>query len=111
MTRRRMSWWYHNAKSRRVFQHYRYARTPTPDNPRSKGYGYRYLVGHNDWVNGKPPGADALIYRLPIVLANPDELLLSVEGERDADAALDLGTLATTHHGGAGKFTAAMAES
>jgi hypothetical protein len=106
-----MSWWYHDANSRRVFQHYRYPRTPTENDPRDKAYGYRYLVGDNDWVDGKPPGADGLIYRLPLVLANRDARLIGAEGERDADSALGLGALATCHHGGGGHFTEAMAES
>src|SRR5687767_5106678 len=106
----RMSWWYHDERGRRIFQHYRYPRTPTPDDQRTKGYGYRYLVADNEWQQGKPPGADRLIYRLPVVLANPDARLVLTEGERCADAAVRRGLLASTHHGGAGKFTEAMAE-
>lgn len=112
-----MKWWYHDANSRRVFQHYRKDRTPTPDDPRTKAYGYRYLVAVpgqtvvGEWVDRKPPGADSLIFRLPLVLDNRDELLLLAEGERCACAALNRGVLASTHHGGAGRFSEAMAES
>lgn len=106
-----LTWWYHDASGRQRFQHYRCSRVPTPGDPRTKTYGYRYLVGHNDWRYQKPPGADALIYRLPEVLAYPEARLILTEGERDADAARAQGALASCHHGGAGKFTQAMAES
>lgn len=112
----RFRWWYHDAEGRAVFQHYRYPRRPTEDDPREKGYGYRVPTGVvngrvQGWNNIKPPEADALLYRLPWVLANRDALLLSTEGERDVDAARGIGLLATSHHGGAGKFTVAQAES
>lgn len=107
-----MHWDYHEPNGRKAFQHYRYPRTPTDTDPRTKGYGYRYLVGDNEWVEGKPDGADALIYRLPLVLANPDVTTYLTEGERDADALLrPQHALASCHHGGAGKFTEAMAKS
>jgi hypothetical protein len=108
-----MKWWYHDANGAAVFQHYRIT---DPDDPRGKRYGYRYpktIKGRvvTEWCYQKPPIADSLMYRLPWVLGNPDERLLLAEGERDADAALRLGVLASSHHGGAGKFTEAMAES
>lgn len=106
-----LTWWFHDAEGRQKFQHYRRSRVSTPDDPRTKTYGYRFLKGHNDWDWSKPRGADALIYRLPEVLANPDARLVLTEGERDADAARARGVLASSHHGGAGKFTQAMAES
>lgn len=116
----RRYWWYHDVAGHPVFQHYRYPRKPTPDDPRDKAYGYRYPLdidySHKPegmvlgWVNGKPEGADALIYRLPIVLALPRRVLWLTEGEADADAAAAHGLLATCHHGGAGKFTEAQAE-
>lgn len=106
---RLMRWWYHDGEGRGVFQHYR--RTD-PSDPRGKRYGYRYLVGDNDWKYAKPPGADRLIYRLPLVLANPDATLYLTEGERDADALLiPKIALASCHHGGAGKFTEQQADS
>jgi hypothetical protein len=103
-----MAWWYHDSRGRRVFQHYR---VDEPDKPRGKRYGYRYLIGDNDWCYTKPARADSLVYRLPLVLANPDATLAAVEGERDADRGLEAGVLTTCHHGGAGKFTVAQAES
>lgn len=116
--RRFMRWWYHDSAGTPVFQHYRVSQRPTPDDPREKRYGYRVPTEIRDgvvqgWIEpwGKPAIADSLIYKLPLVLANPDARLLSCEGERDACAALDRGILASSHHGGGGKFTEAMAES
>ena len=111
-----MRWWYHSADRTPVFVHYRYPRRPTPDDPRTKGYGYKYPVAIVDnkvseWVQGKHPQADSLIYGLPLVLANPDARLVLTEGEADSDAARALGILASCHHGGAGKFSDSMAES
>src|SRR4051794_206854 len=95
----RIHWWYHDADGHRVFQHYRYDRVPTRDDPRTKAYGYRFpkLVQDGlliEWNWTKHPLADTLLYRLPWVLAHPDETLLLVEGERDADVATRLGVLA-----------------
>lgn len=112
----RLQWWFQNAEGQRLFQHYRYSRNPTVDDPRTKAYGYRcpaeiWRGVVVDWAYKKPAVADSLIYRLPLVLANPDARLVLTEGERDADALLRKGRLASSHHGGAGKFTEAMAES
>jgi hypothetical protein len=107
----RLHWWYHDERGCRIFQHFRYPHTPTPEDPRTKGYGYRYLVADNDWIYRKPNDADRFIYGLPRVLANSEAKLVLTEGERCADSALARGVLATSHHGGAGKFTEAMAES
>jgi hypothetical protein len=108
-----MAWTYHDDNSRAVFQHYR---VEDPADPRGKRYGYRVPVAFRngvvkEWDYRKPAIADSLIYRLPLVLANPDARLLLVEGERDACALLQRRILASSHHGGAGKFTEAMAKS
>jgi len=110
-----MCWWYQGADGTPVFQHYR---VNDPDLPRGKRYGYRSpakIVDNRvvEWVRPwtKHPLADSLIYRLPLVLANPDARLVLTEGERDAVAAIGRRILATSHHGGAGKFTQAQAES
>src|SRR5262245_25695009 len=113
MTARWMGWTYHDSESRPVFQHYR---VDDPEEPRGKRYGYRVPRSIRDgvvqgWEYRKPPEADGLVFRLPLVLANPDAKLVIAEGERCACAGLERGILATTHHGGAGKFTEAMAES
>src|SRR5262245_7304364 len=109
-----LEWTYHDRAGKAVFQTYR---VTDRSSPRGKRYGYRYpevVVGHQvtEWVWQKHPKADTLLYRLPLVLANPDADLLSVEGERDVDAAVRPKlALATSHHGGAGKFTEAQAQS
>jgi hypothetical protein len=107
-----IKWWYHDENGKPVFQHYR---IDDPDSPRGKRYGYRYptkvrdnVVHEWDWT--KHPLADSLIYRLHWVLANPTEPLFVTEGERDADEFLSRGYLATSHHGGANKFTPQQAE-
>jgi 5S rRNA maturation endonuclease (ribonuclease M5) len=52
---------------------------------------------------------EALPYRLPELLAAlaAGETIFVVEGEKDADALASLGLMATTNHGGAGKWTLA----
>lgn len=105
-----MAWTYHDADGTPVFQHYRVGTNAG----RGKRYGYRYPATFRDgrvseWVWQKHPLADTLIYRLPVVLANPREPLWLCEGERDADEFLDRGVLASCHHGGAGKFTSDQA--
>jgi hypothetical protein len=58
------------------------------------------------WTKGKPPSGP-LPYRLPqLIAAAPDEIVAVCEGEKDANTAVDLGFIATTNAGGAGKFTA-----
>jgi hypothetical protein len=54
------------------------------------------------WGWGKPGGLLTL-YRLPDLLARPDETVFVVEGEKTADAAAEIGLLVTTSALGAGK--------
>lgn len=49
-------------------------------------------------------GARVLPYRLPELLATPEELVFIVEGEKDADRLGSMGLLATCNAGGAGKW-------
>lgn len=55
------------------------------------------------WESGKPKGAP-VPYRLPDIIARPDETIWLVEGEKDADNLSSLGLLATTAPGGGGNF-------
>ena len=55
------------------------------------------------WVFGKPKG-DPVPYRLPDIIARPDETIWLVEGEKDADNLAALGLLATTAPGGGSAF-------
>lgn len=50
-------------------------------------------------------GVRRVLYNLPAIsIANPEKLVVIVEGEKDADALSALGVLATTNPGGAGKW-------
>ncbi|HUT62166.1 MAG TPA: AAA family ATPase [Phycisphaerae bacterium] len=49
-------------------------------------------------------GVRRILYRLPEIIARPEETVFVVEGEKDVDRLLSLGLLATTNAGGAGKW-------
>ncbi|MEX0977795.1 MAG: hypothetical protein WDZ48_03025, partial [Pirellulales bacterium] len=51
-------------------------------------------------------GVRVVPYRLPELLAQPDEPVFVVEGEKDVDNLGRIGVLATCNAGGAGKWTA-----
>ena len=53
-------------------------------------------------------GVRRVLYRLPELLARPDEPVYVVEGEKDADRLASMGLLATTNSGGAGKWQAVL---
>lgn len=55
-------------------------------------------------------GVRQVPYRLPDLLARPDDLVFVVEGEKDADRLAALGLLATCNAAGAGKWTDAHSE-
>ena len=61
------------------------------------------------WVKDAPAGPK-IPYRLPELLAAEHDDVLIVEGEKDADNVAALGFTATTNSGGAGKFTAELAD-
>src|SRR4051794_20253284 len=63
------------------------------------------------WVNRKPDYADRYLYWQPELLAAlaSAEVVFSTEGERCCDALRSIRATATSHHGGAGKFTRAQA--
>jgi hypothetical protein len=63
------------------------------------------------WHLSKPAGADGYLYRLPEVVRaiSAGAEVWSCEGEKDADALAGAGVVATSHHGGAGKFSVAQA--
>ena len=50
-------------------------------------------------------GVRSVLYRLPELLARPEEVVFFVEGEKDADGLLARGYLATTAAGGANILT------
>jgi hypothetical protein len=99
---------YHDLNGREVFQHPKWRLDP-PERGRSKKSTYRWRTrpGHV-WINRKPPGADAVLYRLPELLVEvgisswaPACEVWWCEGERDADTLAGLGLVATSHHQGA----------
>jgi len=74
-----------------------------------KGFWQRRPNGPSGWINNLK-GVRSVPYRLPDLLARPDETVFIVEGEKDADRLHDAGLLATTNSGGAGKWRAAHSE-
>jgi len=71
---------------------------------------------NGDWYKAKPgdanrklfPAVDRVLYRLPEVITA--ETVYVVEGEKDANALANLGLVATTNPGGAGKWLPAYTE-
>jgi len=47
---------------------------------------------------------EPLPYNLPAIIQNPDEPVFIVEGEKCADVLIEAGLVATTNHGGSGKW-------
>ena len=71
---------------------------------KGKKFLQRQPDGQGGWIwNLK--GAKKVPYRLPDLLDRPEDPVYVVEGEQDADTLADLGLLATTNAGGAGKWT------
>lgn len=69
--------------------------------------GKRYVAEHPDGDAGWRRGVKGIrlpIYRLPDVLARPQDMVVIVEGERDADRLANDGLLASTAPFGAGKW-------
>ncbi|MBU8913305.1 MAG: hypothetical protein KOO61_04725 [Spirochaetales bacterium] len=65
--------------------------------------------GKGGWIKNLK-GVPRVLYNLPGLIARPDDRVFIVEGEKDADRLASIGLLATTSPGGAGKWTAAYAE-
>lgn len=68
-----------------------------------KKFWQRRPDGNGGWIKSLN-GVRRVLYRLPDLLARPGETVFVVEGEKDADALLHAGLLATTNSGGAGKW-------
>lgn len=58
---------------------------------------------YDGWTIGKPSGP-VIPYRLPEILANADQIIHLVEGEKSADYLRSLGLIATTAPGGGSAF-------
>lgn len=103
-----------------LFERVRWVTDQPP--PRHKIVTYRYGIG-GKWAMGhgvgsgviiqeKHPEADRYLYRLPELLRAKElgDDIWWCEGESDANALVDEGQFATSHHGGAGRATVAQAE-
>jgi hypothetical protein len=68
-------------------------------------FGQRRPDGEDGWI-GKLGDVRRVLYRLPelIEAVKAGKLILDCEGENDAEAAVELGYVATTHPGGIGKW-------
>lgn len=75
-----------------------------------KRFWQRRPDGNGGWINDLK-GVAPVLYRLPELLARPDETVFVVEGEKDADRLRREGVLATTNSGGAGKWRRSFSES
>lgn len=82
---------------------YRVLRLTSPDSGAKTFRQQRFVDGR--WVAGMD-GVDRVLYKLPRLLEPElsDEIVFLAEGERDADNLAELGLLATTNVGGAGKW-------
>ena len=70
-----------------------------------KDFRQRHRDARGRWVWSYPRGVDQVPYRLPQLLAAPDDPVFVVEGEKDADRLGDLGLIATTNTAGAGNWS------
>jgi len=68
-----------------------------------KKFWQRRPDGKGGWIKSLK-GVRRVLYRLPELISRPDDPVYIVEGEKDAERLLDLGLLATTSPGGAGKW-------
>jgi hypothetical protein len=101
---------YVNAQGERVGKVLRYNLLDTSGAPVDKTFRQlRFDPERRRWVK---EGFEALLYRLPDVDAaiKAGQPVYLVEGEKDADTAVDLGVTGTTNAGGAGSFTSEHAE-
>lgn len=83
---------YRDEQGRLLFQVCRY------ENP--KDFRQRRQDASGNW-SWKVRGTRSVLYRLPELIASPDEVVFLCEGEKDADALTKLGLTATTNPGGA----------
>jgi RecA-family ATPase/5S rRNA maturation endonuclease (ribonuclease M5) len=73
-----------------------------------KTFRQRRPDGKGGWIYNMD-GVEALPFNLPEIMLNPDAPIFIVEGEKAAERLIKLGLVATTSHGGAGKWSDALA--
>lgn len=98
---------YRDAKGDPLF---RVLRKTSPDSG-AKTFRQERWKADEGWHSGMD-GVERVLYRLPQLMdpETTDDLVLIVEGERDADLLISLGLLATTNPGGAGKWLSQYSE-
>ena len=74
-----------------------------------KDFRQRRPDGKGGW-SWSVKGVQQVPYRLPQMLARPDEIIFVVEGEKDAENLAALGLLATCNAGGANKWHASLSQ-
>lgn len=74
-----------------------------------KTFRQRRPDGKGGWIYNMD-GVEALPFNLLGILAEPDAPVFIVEGEKAAERLIKLGLVATTSHGGAGKWSDALAQ-
>ncbi|MEF3058714.1 phage/plasmid primase, P4 family [Ralstonia solanacearum] len=74
-----------------------------------KDFRQRRPDGNGGW-SWSVKGVEQVPYRLPQLLARPDEIIFIVEGEKDAENLAALGLLATCNAGGANKWHASLSQ-
>ena len=74
-----------------------------------KTFRQRRPDGKGGWIYNMD-GVEALPFNLVGILAEPDAPVFIVEGEKAAERLIKLGLVATTSHGGAGKWSDALAQ-
>ena len=74
-----------------------------------KKFWQRRPDGKGGWIKNIR-GVKPVLYRLSDLIAQPDDRVYIVEGEKDADRLAGLGLLATTNPGGAGKWKPAFSD-
>lgn len=75
----------------------------------NKEFSQRHPDGKGDWI-WNLQGIQPVLYRLPELIAAPNEVIYVVEGEKDVDRLLNIGILATTNPMGAGKWRSGYSE-
>lgn len=72
-----------------------------------KTFRQRRPDGSGGWIYNMQD-VEALPYNLQGILSRPEKTIFVVEGEKCADKLIELGAVATTSHGGAGKWKAEL---
>ena len=72
-----------------------------------KTFRQRRPDGNGGWVYNMQD-IEALPYNLQGILSRPEKTIFIVEGEKCADKLIEMGAVATTSHGGAGKWKAEL---